>query len=137
MQHERYLSHRDTVLLAELAETLMRVRDVKFNTGEKLMEIIASSVILAADTLSHDWVGLESECTYRPIGEQETATVAIVVPGQANSALSRVSILAPIALALIGRKVNSVVEVELPFSQVMFVQLLSVRHAYRSELLAE
>jgi regulator of nucleoside diphosphate kinase len=132
MRYERYLSQHDAGLLGELAETLMRVRDVKFNTGEKLVEMIASSAILAADVMSCDCVGLGSEVTYRPVGAQETNTIAIVFPEQANRSLSRVSILAPIALALIGRKVNSIVEVEMAFSQVMFVQLMSVRRMLAS-----
>lgn len=129
MQYERFLSQHDAALLGELAETLMRVRDVKFNTGEKLVEMIASAFIHPADALRHDCVGLASEVTYRPIGDLNTATITIVLPEQANQAMSHVSVLAPVAMALIGRKVNSVVEVELPFGLVKFVQILSVRHA--------
>lgn len=128
MKIERYLTQDDAAVLSRLAERLMRMRDVKFNAGEQLIELISTSVLLPENVKKKDCVSLYSEVTYCKMDADDQHTLTIVCPQDANQELARVSILAPLAMALLGRKVLSIVEVELPFSQVMFVKILSVRH---------
>ncbi len=126
MKFERYLTQRDAAILGRLAEQLLRIRDLKFNTGEKLVELITSSILLPINVQKKDCVTLFSEVTYSRIAADEQHSVMVVCPQDANHALARVSVLAPIGMALIGRKVHSVVEVRLPFGHVEFIKILGV-----------
>jgi regulator of nucleoside diphosphate kinase len=128
MKIERYLTQDDATVLSKLAERLLRMRDVKFNTGEQLIELISTAMLLPENVKKKDCVSLYSEVTYCKMDADDQHTLTIVCPQDANQTLARVSILAPLAMALLGRKVRSIVEVELPFSQVMFVKILDVRH---------
>ncbi len=127
MKIERYLTQDDAATLSKLAEHLMRVRDVKINPGEKLIELISTAILLPENVRRKDCVSLHSEVTYSKIGPDDQQSVVIVCPQDANQALAHVSILAPIAMALIGRKVRSIVEVQLPFDHVQFVKILDVK----------
>ncbi|WP_019143323.1 GreA/GreB family elongation factor [Noviherbaspirillum massiliense] len=127
MKIERYLTQNDAATLSRLAEELLRLRDVKVNAGEKLIELISGSMLLPENVRRKDCVSLYSEVTYCKIGPDDQHTVTIVCPQDANQTLAHVSILAPIAMALIGRKLRSIVEVELPFGNVQFVKILDIR----------
>lgn len=127
MKFERYLTQHDAAILGRLAEQMLRVRDLKFNAGEQLAELISGAILLPAHVSKKDCVCLFSEVTCSRIGAGETFTVVIVGPADANQSLAQISVLAPIGMALIGRKINSTVEVPLPFGQTEFVKILEVR----------
>ncbi|RJG06699.1 transcriptional regulator [Noviherbaspirillum cavernae] len=129
MKFKRYLTQDDATVLSRLAEQLMRVRDVRFNSGETLIDIISTSILLPENTRKKNFVSLYAEVAYTGIEHDGEHAMTIVCPQDANQALAHVSILAPLALALIGREVDSMVEVELPFSQVHVVKILGVRNA--------
>ncbi len=126
MKTKRYLSQDDAATLSRLAEQLLRVRDVKFNAAENLIELISTSILLPANSRRKDCVSLYSKVTYGKVDTDERHTMMIVCPQDANQDLAQVSILAPIAMALIGAKLNSVVEVQLPFDQVHHLKILEI-----------
>lgn len=127
MQTERFLSQEDAVTLSRLAENLLRVRDVKFNFAEKLIELLSASILLPENAQRIDCVKLQSKVTYRVIGSDQCHSILIVCPNDANDLLAQVSILTPLALALIGRPVGSIVEIPMPFGQVRFVEITDVQ----------
>ena len=126
MKLERYLTQADATVLSRLAEQLLRVRDVKFNAGEDLIDLLSTAILLPENSERKDCVSLDAEVTYAPVGSDDKQVIVIVCPQDANQALARVSVLAPVALALLGRPVGSVVEVPLPFGQVQTVRVLDV-----------
>ena len=139
MHLERYLTQHDAAILSRLAETLLREMDVKFNKGEQLLQILTSAILLPENVQKDDCVSLYSEVLYQRLDTKEQHTVTIVCPYEATPALARISALAPLALALVGVRVNSVVTVELLADQFYEAKVLDVRSIRRSpmEALAE
>ncbi|MBS0309021.1 MAG: GreA/GreB family elongation factor [Proteobacteria bacterium] len=129
MKFERYLNQHDAAILGRLAERLLRVRDLKFNPGEQLTDIISNAILLSANTRKNDCVMLGARVDYCTLGSEEEHAVTIVAPEEADQASGMVSVLAPIGMALIGRKVGSVVEIQLPFGQTEFVRIMDVEKA--------
>jgi len=128
MKIERVLSQEDAAVLSRIAENLLRMREVSFNFAEQLIELISTSILLPQNVRRHDCVSLQSEVTFREVGTTHSETVFLVCPQDAHEGLARISILAPLAMALIGRPVGSVAEVVLPFNRVKYVEITDVRH---------
>jgi regulator of nucleoside diphosphate kinase len=128
MKNERFLSQQDATILCRLAEHLLRMRDVTFNIAEQLIELIGSSILLPENAERNDCVALYSEVTFREVGAMQLETIFIVCPQETQDALVRVSILAPIALALLGRPLGSITAVVLPFFKVRYVEIVAIRH---------
>ena len=127
MKSERYLTQYDASILCKLAESLLRLGEVDFNAGEKLLEILSTSIILPEHVRKKDHVSLFSEVSYTGIDPDTSESVVLVCPQDAQHALARVSVVSPIGLALIGQHVNSIVNVTLPFGAVHHVKITGVR----------
>jgi regulator of nucleoside diphosphate kinase len=132
MNFERYLTQRDAALLSKLAENLLRELDVKFNKGEQLVDILSTAILLPETVHKDDCVTLHSEVVYRRLDTNEQHSVTIVCPYESSPALARISALAPLALALIGRQIGSVVQVELHDDQFYEVKVVSVKNIRHS-----
>ncbi|WP_353155548.1 GreA/GreB family elongation factor [Herminiimonas fonticola] len=126
MKNQRYLTQNDASILSKLAEQLLRLGEVEINAGEELIDIISTSVILPINAPRKDCVSLYSTVSYSPANSDEKRSISIVCPHDANPQLARISTLTPIGLALIGRKVSSTVEVELPSNRVEKIKILDV-----------
>jgi len=127
MNIERFLSQNDASILSRLAENLLRLRDLNFNHAERVIELITTSILLPENSRRDDYAGLYSTVIYRAIGTSESKSIVIVCPHDANDTLANVSILSPLAMALIGRVVGSIVAVALPFNRLQYVEILEVR----------
>jgi regulator of nucleoside diphosphate kinase len=130
MKIERYLSQHDASTLSRLAENLLRLRDVKFNHAERIIELITNSILLPENSRRDDYVSLYSTVVYRAIGTSQLSSVVIVCPQDTSDVLAKISLLAPLAMALLGRVVGSVVAVTLPFNQVQYIEIMEVRKVY-------
>lgn len=126
MKIERYLTQDDAAVLSRLAEQLLRMRDIDFNLAEKLADLISTSILLPENVRKNDCVSLYSRVRYRQVGSNDVQPIVIVCPHEVHETQAGASILAPLAMALIGRLEGSIVEVELPFNRVQFVEILSV-----------
>ncbi|OWW21437.1 GreA/GreB family elongation factor [Noviherbaspirillum denitrificans] len=126
MKIERYLSQEDAAILSRLAEHMLRMRDVRINFAEQLIELIGTAILLPENVRRDDCVALNSEVVYRDIEMGRVGTVVIVCPQEANDTLARVSILAPLAMALLGRPVGCIAEVRLPFDKLRHVEIVAV-----------
>ncbi len=129
MKTDRFLSQEDAATLSRLAEHLLRRRDVNMNFAERLIDLISTSILLPENVRRDDCVALYSKVTYREIGSERRQAIIIVCPNDAQEALARVSILAPLAMSLLGRPAGSIVEVALPFDQVKYVEIVDVQPA--------
>ena len=130
MKIERYLSQHDASTLSRLAENLLRLRDVKFNHAERIIELITTAILLPENSQRNDYVSLYSTVVYRAIGTSQLKSIVIVCPQDASDVLAKISLLAPLAMALLGRVVGSVVAVTLPFNQVQYIEIVEVQRAY-------
>ncbi|MES2024408.1 MAG: GreA/GreB family elongation factor [Pseudomonadota bacterium] len=127
MKNERYLTQNDAAALSHLAEHLMRLGEVEINAGEQLVDIIATSTILSSNVQRKGHISLHASVTYAPVNnEEDKRTVSIVCPREADPQLARISVLTPIGLALIGRKVLNTIEVALPSNRVEKIKVLDV-----------
>jgi regulator of nucleoside diphosphate kinase len=127
MTIKRYLTQNDAARLAKLAEQLLRVRDVGFNAAEKLIELIATSVVLPENSQRSDCVTLNSEVEYRKYGTDEIHTAEITCAHDVDDILSHAAVLTPLALAMIGRPVGSIVEVRQSRREAEYFEIQSVR----------
>lgn len=129
MKTERFLSQNDATTLSRLAENMLRMREINFNHAERVIELITTSVLLPETDQRNDFVRLHSGVVYRAVGTVDLHSIVIACPRDANEsnhALSTVSLLTPLAMALIGRVVGSIVAVELPFGQIQYVEVVAV-----------
>lgn len=129
MKNERFLTEQDAATLSQLADELLLVRDAKVNFTNKLNELISASTLLPDDRGRADCVALHSTVTYRTVGSNDRKSLVIVCPEDADSASGRISILAPLAMALLGHCKRSIVEFHLPFNQTQFVEIMDVEPA--------
>ncbi|MES2534787.1 MAG: GreA/GreB family elongation factor [Pseudomonadota bacterium] len=127
MKIDRYLTQHDASTLSKLAEQLLRVRDVKVNPAENLIDLISTSILLPENIQKKGYVSLNSTVRYRNVHSNDEHSIVIVCPQNVDSTLAHISVLAPLAMALIGQKEGRVVEVELPFNKVQFIEILEVR----------
>lgn len=127
MTIRRYLDHDDAYQLRMLVEQLLRVRDVQFNAAEKLIELIATAMILPVNSERDDYVSLNSEVDYRKYGTNEIQTTKIVYPHEANDSSGCPIGPAPLAMAMLGHRVGSVVEVSHSSNELEFYEILQVR----------
>lgn len=126
MKTERFLSQNDASTLSRLAEKMLRMRDVNFNHAERVIELITTSVLLPETSQRNDFVRLYSTVVYRAVGSTDLHSIVITCPHDANEALAAVSLLTPLATALIGRIVGSIVAVELPLYRIQYVEVIAV-----------
>lgn len=129
MRTERYLSQKDVAILGRLAEHLLRSGGVNMQFAEQLIEIIETSILLPANAPRNDCVALYSTVTCRAVESNQHMSICVVCPQHAHAGLARVSILAPLALSLLGRTVGSLVEVNPPFLRTMFVEIVGIEPA--------
>lgn len=138
MKRECYLTHQDTAVLGRLAEHMLRLRELRFNAVEQLLELLSGATMLPAGAGMEDCVSLGATVTYGKSDGSQTHTVTILSPEDIARATAQhagptpVSVLAPVGLALIGRKVNSMVEVCLPYGNER-VRILEI-HAPNSQM---
>ena len=128
MNFARHLNQDDAAALSRLAEHLFRLGDTEIAMGEALADIVATAVLTPADVRKKNHVGLYAEVKYVRDGDEMETAVTIVLPQDAQPASGRISILAPLALALIGRRVNELVKVDLPMGKSMTLKIRDVRH---------
>ena len=112
MRMKRYLSQNDAAVLSRLAEHLLRTGHTHVCAGERLVELIANSILVPETESRLDYVALNSTVTYREVGSDLLQFLDIVCPRSADPGLASVSILTPLALALIGRPVGSITEID-------------------------
>jgi transcription elongation GreA/GreB family factor len=88
--------------------------------------------VLPEKVRREDCVSLDSEVTYAELAKLDKHLIKIVCPRKANQIIRRVSVLSPIGLAFIGRKISSVVEVNLPSGRVQLLTILETNSLFSS-----
>lgn len=126
MKIERYMSQNDASVLSRLAYGMLRFGKSDTNLAERLIDIISGAMLLPETSSRRDYVCLYSVVTYRRLGSVRNECTVIVCPQDCDDVLVQISILAPLALALLGRAVGSIVEVPLPFGRIQYVEIIGV-----------
>lgn len=129
MKNQRYLAQDDAAILYQLAEQLMRLNGLETETAEELSDIVASATRLSANSRRKDVVMLDSTVSCLALSTQQTSQLTLVHPSHSDPGAGRISVLTPIGMAILGRKINATIEVALPSGKREKIQILDVKPA--------
>ena len=110
-----YVTNSDRDRLANMIE-LTREQDdrANFMYVGKLEGELESAEVVAPDDIPPDVVTMRSKVKLKDLDTNEEKIYSIVFPSEANLDEGKISILAPLATALLGYKRGNIVEVEAP-----------------------
>jgi regulator of nucleoside diphosphate kinase len=110
-----YVTNTDRDRLANMID-LTREQDdrANFMYVGKLEGELESAEVVAPDDIPPDVVTMRSKVKLKDLDTNEEKIYSIVFPSEANLDEGKISILAPLATALLGYKRGNVVEVEAP-----------------------
>ncbi len=96
----------DASLHPQLLSLAQRALATMPDVAERLIEEVERAELVASDQVPQDVVGIGSQVTYRDDASGGIRTIRLVMPGDADLAALRVSVLSPIGAALIGLRVG-------------------------------
>lgn len=94
--------HLDKTLVGRLEALAASVMRRSPDVGERLIDEIARAKLVAPDKMRGDVVTIGSEVTYRDLGMDRQHSVTLVYPEEADIDRSRISVLTPVGVALLG-----------------------------------
>lgn len=94
---------------------------------KKLLSELESARVMKDDQLPEDAVCIDSEVEVREINSGQKFKFQIVLPSEANMKTNKVSVFAPISIALLGYRTGSQVQWEMPNGLKTF-EILKVNH---------
>ncbi len=127
--NEITLSTHDAATLSAVIATFSPYEAPVSVAAEELAEMLAGAKVVAPDALGRNVVGLDSEVTYVEQPAGRTRTVRLVHPASADASAARISVFAPVARALLGRRAGAHVPVALPDSTIDGLHVVAVRRA--------
>jgi transcription elongation GreA/GreB family factor len=127
--NEITLSTHDAATLAAVIATFSPYEAPVSVAAEELAEMLAGAKVVAPGALGRNVVGLDSEVTYVEQPAGRTRTVRLVHPASADASAARISVFAPVARALLGRRAGAHVPVALPDSTIDGLHVVAVRRA--------
>lgn len=80
----------------------------------KLSEELSRALLYPPTEIPPDIVTMNSEVTITNLSTNQRQTIKLVYPSEANIAVKRISIFAPIATALLGYRVGDIIEWAVP-----------------------
>lgn len=92
---------------------LMRSNLSEFNK-QKLLDELKSAKVMKDDELPGDVVCLDSVVEIQEVVSGQKFTFQIVLPSEANMRKNKISVFAPIGVALLGYRIGSQVQWEMP-----------------------
>jgi regulator of nucleoside diphosphate kinase len=95
--------------LAKKAKDSTNIREIALLTQE-----LDRAIINEKDILDENIIRINSQVTIEDVATNKQMSIQIVMPSQANIKEGKVSILAPLCVAVIGFKENDEVEWQLP-----------------------
>jgi len=110
----RLITHDDLRTLEALVAGASARRTLDADGFQKLDEELAEVEPVAADEVGDDVVTMGSTVDVTDLDSGERIGLSVVFPRQANADSHRISVLAPLGLAVLGRQKGDVVEYEVP-----------------------
>jgi transcription elongation GreA/GreB family factor len=124
-RNEIVLSTHDAATLSAVLATVSTRHAPLPGAAEELADVLSGARLVNAT--DGDIVGLNAEVTYVELPRGVARTVQLVHPASADAGAARISVFAPVARALIGRRAGARVPVALPDSAIDELQVVSVR----------
>ena len=120
------MSTNDAATLSAVLATLSIHDAPAAGAAEELAELLAG-VTLVPNASARDVIGLDAEVTYVELPRGRARTVRLVHPAAADPAAARVSVFAPVARALLGRRIGARVPVALPDAEIDELHVVALR----------
>ena len=116
-----YVTDQDLARLQELAEGLGRRPE-----AETLQEELGRAVVVPQELIPPDVVTMNSRVRFEDLDSGKEMEVTLVYPRRANLDEGRLSVMAPVGMALIGLSVGQHIEWPLPRGGVKRLKILPV-----------
>src|SRR5690242_12342185 len=129
-RNELVMSTNDAATLSAVLATLSTREAPAPEAAEELAKIL-DGVTLVPNASAGDVIGLDAEVTYVELPRGQARTVRIVHPAAADASAARVSVFAPVARALLGRRTGARVPVALPDASIDELHVVAVRSLRR------
>lgn len=116
-----FITTTDFERLSNLVTTLKN-----FNTDE-LEEELGRAHVIPEEELPFPVVTMNSTIEFRDLDSGLIQTMTLVYPGEADLAKGKVSIIAPIGMALIGLRIDDVISWPVPSGHSRKLKVVSIR----------
>ena len=116
-----YLTDKDLVRLQELVAHFYRNPDI-----EALEEELSRAVVVPQELIPPDVVTMNSTVRFQDMATGKEMEVTLVYPDKANVDKGRISVMAPVGMALIGLSVGQTIEWPLPKGGVKKLKILFI-----------
>lgn len=126
-RNEIVLSTHDAATLSAVLATFSARESPQPGAAEELAEILAGAKLVAHEAIDGDIVALDTEVTYVELPNGVSRTVRVVHPASADAGAARISVFAPVARALLGRRAGARVPIALPDASIDELQVVAVR----------
>ena len=121
-----YISKTDRERLGNLIELVRREGDRSdISYVNKLEDELEFAEVVAADEIPADVVTMRSQVRLKDLDTKEESVYSIVFPSEASFDDGKISVLAPLATALLGSRRGATVEFEAP-GRVRRLQILEI-----------
>lgn len=121
MSQQIRLNRQDAARLQALAEQILHHDGAESAAAERLLDIV-SAALLTDEAPEH--ASLHSTVIFSSAGTAQTIT--LVEPSEVDPGAARISVLAPVGLALLGRKPDDESEVALPSGRTGKIRIVAV-----------
>lgn len=98
------------------------------SAAEALEMELDRAEVVPADRVPTDVVTMYSKCSCKNLESGKLHEFVLVYPHEADAAQGRISVLAPVGLALVGLRVGSKIRWPLPDGRTAHLELLNVEH---------
>ena len=129
-RNEIILSANDAATLSAVLATLSTREAPAPEAADELADILAGATLVSGAS-ARGVIGLDDEVTYVEMPRGHARTVRLVHPAAADPAKARISVFAPVARALLGRRAGACVPVALPDAAIDALHVVAVREARR------
>jgi regulator of nucleoside diphosphate kinase len=109
-----YITQFDLERLMNLIEDIRKQDDKRKFDLTKLEKELERGNVVEPENVPKDVITMNSRIIYTDLDSNETMTISLVFPSDANFDKKRISILSPIGTALLGYRVGDVVEWDVP-----------------------
>jgi regulator of nucleoside diphosphate kinase len=121
-----WLTERDYNRLTHLLAELNR-QSHGMQTGlETLEEILDFARVVHSEKVPENVVTMNSRVLFEDVRTQESGTVTIVYPADADPSNNKISVLSPVGAALLGESEDTEIELPLPHGQTRRIRIMNV-----------
>ena len=124
--HELLVSACDAGALAMMLGERRRSHALEAAAAGALAELLMEARLVPDEALPADRVAMNARVTYEELPGGARRSVVLSYPLDADAAASRVSVLSPVGMSLLGRAPGAVVEPPMPDGRALRIRVLAL-----------